>query len=518
MQTEHLLYRAMLALLICVTLGAAPAATHAQTAEDELTISFEALRNLTYRNEYSAEDQVTLEDGQYEEDDPAVEGDGLLVTLTGYIAYGDLNGDAVEDAAVILESNTAGTGVFYELAVVIDEDGTLTNVATTLLGDRVAINDLDIVDGQIVVDMITQGPDDAACCPTLEVQQSYALQEDALTFVGAEEVAAEDAATEGTFAPDSEPTAATLHMGGMDSVWLDPMLVSVHSGSVTGAPVNASDLGADCTGTIDERPEVVLNWSADEAVETLRIFFLSMGDPTLLVVTPEEEILCSDDLNPLMLDPYLELADPTPGRYAIYLGSFEGDVTTPGFLVVTSQEFNPATLDLAQIFPRTINPGAVGEPLTLDVLALDDTPTVAPPAEALTANTVPYTTTLVAGGELGAYNIELDNDHCTGFIDATPTFAFDWAGEDEGEGLVLFFEADADTTLVVRDPEGVFQCNDDLDGAANLNPYLALTPLEGSYTVWVGGFEPATLITGTLTIAGSTDLQPVALPAGNSNN
>ncbi|MCB0107662.1 MAG: hypothetical protein KDE53_17195, partial [Caldilineaceae bacterium] len=428
---------------------------------DEPTISFEALSSLTYSNEYSAEDQVTLENGQYEEADPDVAGEGLLVTLTGYVAYGDLNGDDVEDAAVVLESNTAGTGVFYDLAVVIDEEGTLTNVATTLLGDRVELTDLDIVDGQIVVEMITQGPDDAACCPTLAVEDLFALEDGALMLVEEEEML-NPATAEGIFAPEADPTTATLYMGGTDTLWLDPMLVSVHSGSVTGAPVNAGPLGDNCTGTIDERPEVVLNWTEDELVETLRIFFLSMGDPTLLVVTPDDEVLCSDDLNPLMLDPYLEIADPTPGRYAIYLGSFEGDVTTPGFLVVTSQEFNPATLDIAQMFPRTINPGAVGEPLALDVLELDSEPTVAPPTEALDAETVPYTTTLVAGGELGAYNIELDNDQCTGFIAATPSFAFDWAGE--AADLVLFFEADADTTLVVRDPDGAFACNDDLDG------------------------------------------------------
>lgn len=508
MPKQKRLYRILLTMLFPLALGITPALTQAQ--DEEPSISFEALRNLTYLNEYSTDEQVTLENGQYEEDD------GLLVTLTGYVAYGDLNDDAVEDAAVVLETDTAGTGRFYELAVVIDEKGTLTNTATTLLGDRVQLNDVAIVDGQIIVDMITQGPGDAACCPTREVQQIYVLAEDALTLVSEEAVVAEDAAPAGAFSPESDPTAATLYMGGADAVWLDPMLVSVHSGSVTGAPVNASLLGENCTGTIDERPEVVLNWAADESVETLRIFFLSMGDPTLLVVTPDGEVLCSDDLNPLMLDPYLELTDPVAGRYAIYLGSFEGDVTTPGFLVVTSQAFNPATLDIAQMFPRTVNPGAVGEPLALDVLAVDSEPTVAPPAEALDAEALPYTTTLVAGGELGAYNIELDNDQCTGFIDATPTFAFNWAGE--ADDLVLFFEADADTTLVVRDPAGAFQCNDDADGAQNLNPYLALTPMEGSYTVWVGGFEPTTLITGTLTIAGGTALQPAALPSTAAGN
>ncbi|MEZ4864296.1 MAG: hypothetical protein R3C14_23490 [Caldilineaceae bacterium] len=515
MQREKQFCQMLFAVLLIAALSFVPAVTQAQSDKDEPPIALETLGNLTYHNEYSAAGQVTLVNGQYEEDDPATVGDGLLVTLTGYVAYGDLNGDEVEDAAVVLETNTAGTGVFYNLAVVIAAAGTLTNVATILLGDRVDLHNLDIVDGQIVVDMVTQGSGDAQCCPTLAVQDFYALQDGALTLIE-EEKMTDMAATAGVFSPEADPTTAILYMGGADAVWLDPMLVSVHSGSATGPAVKASTLGPTCTGAIDERPDVVLNWTEDDSVEMLRIFFLSMGDPILVVATPDGEVLCNDDLNPLMLDPYVEIANPAPGRYAIYLGSFEGDVTTPGFLVVTSQEFNPATLDIAQMFPRTINPGAVGEVLPLDVLELDGEPMVAAPDAPITAESAPYTRTLVAGGELGAYNIELGNDQCTGFIDATPTFAFDWSGE--ADDFVLFFEAAADTTLVVRDPDGAFQCNDDRDGAANLNPYLELTPLEGRYIVWLGGFEPETQITGTLTIATSADVQPVVLPSSGSSD
>lgn len=490
------------AVIFMLALGIAPNATQAQTSEPESPFSLDALGNSTYLNEYSEDGQVTLVNGQYED-----EANRLFVALTGYTASGDLNGDTVEEAVVVIATNSGGTGVFYDLAVVVNNAGILTNAATTLLGDRVDLNDLAIVDGQVVVDMITQGPDDALCCPTLEVQHIYALTDGELTLVSTEEIAAETG--EGVFSPDADPTAAMLFLGGADYYWLDPTLVSVHSGAVTGPGVKASTLGQGCAGTIDERPDVVLNWSADETVETLRLFFLSMGDPSMVVVTPDGDVVCNDDLNPLMLDPYLEFENPIPGRYAIFIGNFEGNTTTPGFLVATGQDYSPATMDIAQMFPRHTNPGAVGEPHPVNVLELEGEPQAAVPAEPLTPQTTPYTQTVVAGGELGAYEIELDNDLCTGFIDATPTFAFDWAGE--AEKLVVFFEANADTTLVVRDPNGTFQCNDDADGADNLNPYLDLTPLDGHYQLWVGSFAPATLVTGTLTIANSSDVQPTPL-------
>lgn len=492
----------ILALLLSLTLGIVPYAARAQTTEPEPPFSFDILGNGTYQNEFSEDREVTLTNGQYEDEE-----NRLFLTLTGYVAYGDLTGDALDEAVVVLATNGGGTGVFYNLAVVEDVDGTLTNVATTLLGDRVDLNDLAIVDGQIMVDMITQGPDDANCCPTLQVQNVYALVNGELMLVSTEEIGTED--EEGVFAPAADPTAAMLFLGGADYYWLDPTLVSIHSGAVTGPGLNANTLGQGCAGMVDERPDVILNWSEDESVDILRLFFLSMGDPSMVVVTPDGDVVCNDDLNPLVLDPYLEFDNPVPGRYAIFIGSFEGNTTTPGFLVATGQEYSPATMDIAQMFPRHANPGAVGEQLSIDVLELDGEPEAEIPTEPLTSTTIPYTQTLVAGGELGAYEIELDNDLCTGFIHATPTYAFEWEGE--AENLVFFFEAAADTTLVVRDPNGMFQCNDDADDAANLNPYLDLLPMAGTYQLWLGSFEPTTLVTGTLTIASTTEVQPASL-------
>lgn len=497
-----------LCLLLGVTLfttGRLVHPVHAQTTTaTPPVLSVEALGNATYLSAYAEGGEVTLQDGQ------SVVAAGTMdeehVTLTGYLAYGDLTGDDTEEAAVLLETNTAGTAVFYELAVLVAEDGQPRNVATTLVGDRIILSDLRIEDGQVVIEITAHGAGDADCCPTHDQRVTYTLAEDELSLVAEEALA--EAEPAGVFTPDADPTVATLALGGTDAFWLDPTMVSLHSGAVTSAGVDASTLGRGCGGTIDEHPDVVLNWTEDERVETLRIFFLSMGDPTLVVVTPAGDILCNDDLNPLMLDPYITLDKPAAGRYAIYLGSFAGKTTTPGFLVVTSQSLSPATLDIAQLFPREINPGVVGEPKPIDVLQID-APLAATSTISLTETIAPVMATVVAGGELGAYEIELGNDLCTGFIAAAPTYRFDWAGNTRD--LVLFFEGDADTTLVVRDPNGAFQCNDDADGAQNLNPYLDLEPIAGQYNVWVGSFAPTAAVTGTLTLATTTDLQPASL-------
>jgi hypothetical protein len=312
-----------------------------------------------------------------------------------------------------------------------------------------------------------------------------------------------DAAGLTDFDPDAEPLIASLTGGGNEGVWLDPTLISVKSGVLQGPAIDASQLGIGCAGNVPAHPDVVMNWAPDDDVDTLRIFFMSGGDPTMVVVTPIGEVLCSDDLSPLVLDPYIEIADPPAGRYAVYMGSFENDATEPGFLVFTGHDVNPATLDIAQIVPRKVDPAALGEPISVDVLDMSGTPV------AISPDDTPFQQEMVGGGALGAFNIELDNHLCTGFIDAAPTFSFDWSGE--AEKLVIFFEGDTDSTLIVHTPIDPYACDDDVHGANNLNPALDLTAIPGTYHVWVGSFAPDTPVRGALTIAGTPELQPEPL-------
>ena len=330
-------------------------------ATSDAGLSLETLGNLTYQVEAAPDGTAPLVDGRYEVEAAPGSAAKVMIERTGYGAFGDLNGDGAEDAAIVLTTDSGGSGTFYELAAVVDQDGEYVNVATALLGDRVLINDLAIEDGVILVDMMVQGPDDPMCCPTQRTLRSYVLEGDALTMTEEVAVPAEKTA-EGVFQPDADPLAATLTLGGTGNFWLDPTLVSILGGVAAGTPVKASTLGANCSGSIAERPDAVLEWAQDDTVKTLRIFMLSLGDPTLVVVTPSGDVLCNDDYSPLVADPYLSIDAPEAGRYAIYAGSFEDAAVAPGFLVVTSQDLNPAVMDLAQMFPRQANPDAVRNP------------------------------------------------------------------------------------------------------------------------------------------------------------
>jgi hypothetical protein len=59
-----------------------------------------------------------------------------------------------------------------------------------------------------------------------------------------------------------------------------------------------------------------------------------------------------------------------------------------------------------------------------------------------------------------------------------------WAGDNP---LLIYAISEADTTLVVLSPDGLWYCDDDTDGH---NPVLEFNfPLSGDYNIWVGTYS-----------------------------
>ena len=146
------------------------------------TLTVDDLKNGEYQTEFSSSGKIKLHNGLYKEKIVPDSSTELVVTLSDKMAFGDLNGDGEKDAAVILIINPGGSGTFRYLAAVINQNGAPNHVASQLLGDRVKVKSLSIKSGEITVKMITHGPSDPLCCPTLEAIQDYQLQGDKLVF------------------------------------------------------------------------------------------------------------------------------------------------------------------------------------------------------------------------------------------------------------------------------------------------------------------------------------------------
>ncbi|MCB0212402.1 MAG: WG repeat-containing protein [Anaerolineae bacterium] len=170
-------------MVVCfVMTGAAVAYTPAAQSEPDL--SEEALANAEYPSEWAAEGVAQLTDGSFTEpygDGSAAE---LTVTLAETIAYGDLNGDGLDDAVVVLVTDPGGSGTFFDIAAVLNDKGQPQPVASKTLGDRIEIKSITIDSGEISVDMVSHGPQDPQCCPSLETTRTFTLQADKLVQAG----------------------------------------------------------------------------------------------------------------------------------------------------------------------------------------------------------------------------------------------------------------------------------------------------------------------------------------------
>ncbi len=92
------------------------------------------------------------------------------------VALGDLDGDGIADAAVVLFTSGGGSGTFKYLVAVLDRDGEPVQAARVYLGDRVPVRSLSITSGQVVAKTVTHRSSDGLCCPTLEITRDFALR------------------------------------------------------------------------------------------------------------------------------------------------------------------------------------------------------------------------------------------------------------------------------------------------------------------------------------------------------
>ncbi len=138
--------------------------------------------SMTYISRRLPSGKVTLSHGEYRM--PAAPGSAseIVVRLTRKRVFGVINGG--QAGAVILATDFGGSGTFYDLALLSKEGDGWVNTDVTFLGERVMITSVGIEDDHIVVRMITHGPDDPMCCPTLGVERRFAVRGRRLVPVG----------------------------------------------------------------------------------------------------------------------------------------------------------------------------------------------------------------------------------------------------------------------------------------------------------------------------------------------
>ncbi|MFC2149318.1 hypothetical protein ACFLQ8_01315 [Candidatus Auribacterota bacterium] len=128
----------------------------------------EIFGNITYVIHYGPyEERVKLIEGKYEA--PGY----INIYYKGKYVTGDFNADGINDAAALYSEDGGGSGTFYRLAFLINENGQLLHKDTRYLGDRVVIYSMKEQEGKIVIDMLTHDKGDCMAGPTKRVQNVY---------------------------------------------------------------------------------------------------------------------------------------------------------------------------------------------------------------------------------------------------------------------------------------------------------------------------------------------------------
>ena len=165
--------------VLWVALAVAPTYT-------EAGINIEQLGNLTYAGIY--DHPVTLRNGAYT-GEPFVPG-GVSAPnvrlISDQFLIADFDDDGIEDAAVLLTENSGGSGTHIYLAIVTDTGGTLSNVATQDLGDRVRIGSITSRKSTLLLDMVVAGPGEPMCCPAARVRNAYSYRNGELMLMTVE--------------------------------------------------------------------------------------------------------------------------------------------------------------------------------------------------------------------------------------------------------------------------------------------------------------------------------------------
>jgi hypothetical protein len=99
-----------------------------------------------------------------------------------------------------------------------------------------------------------------------------------------------------------------------------------------GGTLDVSALGEECVGFVTAQPDYRVQWSGTG--EFLRFYFLGLGDTILVVYSPDGVWHCNDD-SFVSVNPTVDILNPVPGTYNVWIGSFDPGLTIRGTLYIT---------------------------------------------------------------------------------------------------------------------------------------------------------------------------------------
>lgn len=262
---------------------------------------------------------------------------------------------------------------------------------------------------------------------------------------------------------------------------------------VSGGPVQAQGVQGNCRGFIPAQPQHIL--TTPTGFNFLRVFAASGGDTTLMIRSTTQT-WCADDT--YGANPGLDLNGLPPGRYDIYVGSYSAGSQHPYQLAITElQSVTPAsqTVDTQPPPPpppRGPSLGALqpGFPPLFGRMLLRPGPGATIAGRGSTGGSIP-------GSGVSGQGV------CRGYYLGAPNHLL--LVPNPRDFLRIYVMSAADSTLIVRRPDGEILCNDDTYG---FNPSIEGSFPAGLYQVWVGSYRENEVRPYRVTVTANPSNQP----------
>ena len=379
---------------------------------------------------------------------------GADAVCTGYV-------DAARPTAAVVYDATGGTGTLVVAAYADETD--LVLLVRTPSGEHLCNDDYDGPDPAVVID----GPESGEHLVWVGTFGAAAGRAAATLSLAEEayDIDIEDEFVEEPYGiPFSTGSYTPLALDGAPQTRISASADVGASADVAVSPGAMNPVTGDaCAGSVETTPTVAVRLSGPGP---FALSATSDDDLTLTVRTPSGGWFCSDDADGL--DPAVQIDEPEPGDYLVWVGTFGALDTataatvsaTPGEIVVSGGGYGGPlgpTQSGGTYDGRAIRPGGAATTLTFG-------------GQAATAE-VP------AGG---AVENPVEGDLCHGFLSERPSAEVASEG-----GLTVSVSGDEDLTLVVRAPDGTWTCSDDADGT---DPEVTVSGGPGTYAVWVGTY------------------------------
>lgn len=282
----------------------------------------------------------------------------------------------------------------------------------------------------------------------------------------------------------------------------DPLVVSVTSGGNVAAAT--AGIG-NCSGYVTAQPDFNLTLNGYD--QFLRFYVEGRNqDTTLIVNDPMGQWHCNDDT--WGNDPGVDIVGAQAGVYNVWVGSFRAGTRASAQLNITELNYAQPGFNAQQQVPQQPvyqQPQYAPPPQPAASLNPNQPANYGGTNMALGSMQNTNSVRILSGGSIEVERLGLGAG-CTGYVTAAPDYNI--AVANYGPFMRILVDAgNADTTLVIQQPNGSWACND--DAFSTTNPGLDFNGVQpGLYHVWVGSFRAGTRAPGTLTVTERNDIRP----------